>query len=94
MTSDTHFQAMDRSQSRRRVVFNPEINLGHILQVIAFLAAAFVAYGALDKRVTITEVQMTTAAERYNELKSDIRDVQRSINELNRQLAVNSTPKK
>lgn len=40
---------------RKRLHFDPTINLGHILTFIGFLVAGFVAYATVDKRLTVVE---------------------------------------
>lgn len=106
-TQDANVDALDRSQPRRRVVFDPTINLGHLISLSAFLIAALMAYSTLDKRVTLTEMQGQVSSDRdaaqdarlkeaLAELKVDIKDVQRSVNDINRTLAITSStsPKK
>ena len=43
--------------TRRRIVFDPTINLGHVLSFIAFLAVGGGAYLNIEKRVTVQEVR-------------------------------------
>lgn len=85
--------------SRKRFHFDPTINLGHVLTFIGFMLAGFAAYGNLDKRLTIAEVQNTAAIERTSEqdkrikeslqeLRADVKDVQRAVNDINRTLAM------
>ena len=82
----------------RRVHFDPTINLGHILTFAGFMIAGFGAWGNIDKRLTLTEVQATAVLERtteqdkrtneaLRELKTDVKDVQRALNDINRTLA-------
>jgi hypothetical protein len=35
--------------------FDPTVNLGHILTFAGFMVSGFVAYGVMDKRVTVLE---------------------------------------
>jgi hypothetical protein len=85
--------------ARKRFHFDPTINLGHVLTFIGFMLAGFAAYGNLDKRQTVVEVQNSAAIERsgeqdkrikesLSELKTDIKDVQRAVNDINRTLAL------
>lgn len=87
----------------RRVMFDPTINLGHVLTFAGFLVTGFSAYSALDKRVTVMEQQAVAVVDRSREqdarlkdslleLKSDIKDLQRSVNDVNRTLT-NPRPK-
>ena len=84
-------------QARKRINFDPTINLGHILTFAGVMLAGIGAYGNLDKRMTVSEVQNMVAAERTKEqdrrikeslqdLKVDIKDVQRAVNDINRTL--------
>lgn len=90
---------------RKRVQFDPTINLGHILTFVGFMLAGFGAWGNIDKRITLTEVQATAAVERTNdqdrrmnetlkELKTDIKDVRQAVNDINRTLAITAPGKK
>lgn len=90
---------------RKRVQFDPTINLGHILTFVGFLLAGFGAWGNIDKRITLTEMQSTAAVERTNdqdkrmsetlkELKTDIKDVRQAVNDINRTLAIVAPGKK
>lgn len=99
--SDSTFGAAppERTYRQSRVRFDPTINLGHILTFVGFMLAGFAAYGNIDKRITLTELQSTAAVERtgeqdkrmsesLKELKTDIKDVQRAVNDINRTLAI------
>lgn len=106
--SDSTFGPAPSPQNFRhsgRVRFDPTINLGHILTFLGFMLAGFAAYGNIDKRITLTELQSTAAIERTSEqdkrmseslkeLKTDIKDVQRAVNDINRTLAIVSVPSK
>lgn len=90
-------------QPKKRINFDPTINLGHILTAIAFLSSGFVAYNNLDKRISLQE-QSTVAAqiqrnekdaafkETLTDMKSDVRELGRAINDLTK--SINSSPKK
>lgn len=86
-------------QARKRLNFDPTINLGHVLTFVGFMVAGFGVYGNVDKRLTITEVQSAASADRagdqdkrikesLQELKTDVKDVQRAVNDINRTLAL------
>jgi hypothetical protein len=86
-----------QSHHRRRVSFDPTINLGHMLTFVGFIVAIFVTFSAQEKRVAVVEQQSASLVERLRdqdvrfkeglgELKSDIKDLQRSVNEVNRTL--------
>ncbi|WP_250438718.1 hypothetical protein [Delftia tsuruhatensis] len=83
---------------RRRMVFDPTVNLGHMLTFVGFLVAGFSAYSTLDKRVSVTEIQATVAIERMREqdsrmketltdIRRDVKDLQKSVNDVNRYLS-------
>lgn len=76
---------------RRRVAFDPTINLGHVLTFIGFMIAGFSAYSTLDKRVTLIESQMLTSSvqvrdqdsrlkEMLSDIRSDVKELQRTVN--------------
>ena len=87
---------------RRKVNFDPTINLGHLLTFAGFIVMGFSAYSALDKRVTVIEAHATQVESRakdqdarfketLGEIRADVKDLQRSVNDVNRNLR-NSTP--
>lgn len=89
---------VEATHPRRRVAFDPTINLGHVLTFVGFLVTGFSAYSTLDKRVTIIESQSAAVVERsreqdsrlketLSEIKSDVKDLQRSVNDVNRNLS-------
>lgn len=81
-----------------RVSFDPTINLGHVLTFIGFIVSGFTAYNALDKRVTVIESQTAAIVERtrdqdvrlkdtLTEIKGDVKELQRSVNDAVRTLS-------
>ena len=83
---------------RKRLNFDPTINAGHILTFISMVVAVGVSYSLLDKRVGVLEERSNTAIiqaadkqaeqkESLREIKSDIKDLQRSVNEISRAVA-------
>jgi len=83
---------------RKRLTFDPTINAGHILTFISMVVAVMVSYSLLDKRVGVLEERSNTAIsqaadrqteqkESLREIKSDIKDLQRSVNEISRAVA-------
>ncbi len=97
-TTDGHGVAM-----RRRVTFDPTINLGHVLTFIGVMVAGLSAYSGLDKRVTLIESQAAVISERSREqdmriketlgdIRSDVKDLQRTVNDVNRTVNA-STPR-
>src|SRR3989344_4817602 len=65
--SSSDFTPLVETHHRRRVAFDPTINLGHVLTFVGFLITGFSAYSALDKRVTLIESQSATVVERTRE---------------------------
>ena len=83
---------------RKRLTFDPTINAGHILTFVAMAIGVMTSYSMLDKRIGVLEERSTTvisqAADRQaeqkeslKEIKSDVKDLQRSVNEIGRALA-------
>ncbi len=81
-----------------RVSFDPTINLGHVLTFVGFIVSGFTAYNALDKRVTVIESQTAAIVERtrdqdvrlkdtLTEIKGDVKELQRSVNDAVRTLS-------
>lgn len=81
-----------------KVKFDPTINLGHILTFAAMVIGVMSSYSLLDKRVGVLEERsnqaMTQAADKVaeqkeslKEIKTDVKDLQRSVNEISRLLA-------
>lgn len=81
-----------------RVSFDPTINLGHVLTFVGFIVSGFTAYNALDKRVTVIESQAAAIVERtrdqdvrlkdtLTEIKGDVKELQRSVNDAVRTLS-------
>lgn len=89
----------DPTTDRKRLTFDPTINAGHILTFISMAVAVMVSYSLLDKRVGVLEERSNTAIaqaadrqseqkESLREIKSDIKDLQRSVNEISRAVTV------
>ena len=83
---------------KKRLTFDPTINAGHILTFISMVVAVMVSYSLLDKRVGVLEERSRDAIiqaadkqaeqkESLREIKSDIKDLQRSVNEISRAVA-------
>ena len=80
-----------------RIKFDSTISLGHVLTFVSLIAAGFGAYNGVVKRVTVLEEQRRSDSDRsseidrrmkdtLNEMRGDFKEMQRSINELNRTL--------
>ena len=87
---------------RRRVVFDPTINLGHVLTFMGFMVAGFSAYGTLDKRITLIESQQVTSSvhlrdqdsrlkETLSDIRADVKDLQRTVNFVSRTVSSTSS---
>lgn len=83
------------SSHRKRLVFDPTINLGHVLTFLGFMVAGFSAYSSLDKRVTLVEQTAVITQERTRErdaqvketlaeVKGDVKDVSRTLSDVQR----------
>ncbi len=62
-----------------RIRFNPEINLGHLVQLFGFVLAVVGLYYAMDKRVTILERGNATQASQLTELVRIVDENSKSI---------------
>lgn len=98
MSNNSDFTTPVEQQRHRRVSFDPTINLGHVLTFVGFLVTGFSAYSTLDKRVSLIESQTTVVMDRSREqdtrlketlaeIKLDVKDLQRSMNDVNRNLS-------
>jgi hypothetical protein len=84
----------------KKLTFDPTINAGHILTFIAMVVGLMTSYSLLDKRIGVLEERSNTAIQQatertteqkdaIREIKSDIKDVQRSLNEISRAVLTN-----
>lgn len=94
MSDDTAPGALDHPQ-RRRVRFDPTINLGHVLTFLGFLATGMAAYSDLKERIAVQAVRIQAAEsdamsekgrnrESLREIKDDLKEIRRGIEDLNR----------
>lgn len=78
---------------RRKVSFDPTVNLGHLLTFVGFIATGAIGYFDLRERIAINEqrvIGMSTemkderarTSEQLKELKADMREVRQGINDL------------
>ena len=85
---------MSDIMQRRRVAFDPTINLGHVLTFVGFMIAGFSAYSTLDKRVTLIESQIvansTHVRDQDSRLKETLSDIRADVKELQRTINFNS----
>lgn len=91
--SNTDHSPLDAGVPRRKVVFDPTINLGHVLSFVGFLAVGAGAYLNIEKRVTVqetrsamfereAEAEKKRTGDSLNEIKNDIKEVRRGIDDL------------
>lgn len=94
MSDKTAPGALDHAQ-RRRVRFDPTINLGHLLTFVGFLATGMAAYSDLRERIAVQAVriqaaEMEAAAEKIRnrdslrEIKDDLKEIRRGVEDLAR----------
>ena len=94
MANNSDYSMLDFPKERRRVRFDPTINLGHILTFCGFIIAGMGAWSTLDRRVTIVEqavpaitvqsdIRDKQTQQALANLRNDIHDVQSSVNSLN-----------
>lgn len=92
MSDKTAPGALDHAQ-RRRVRFDPTINLGHVLTFLGFLATGMAAYSDLKERIAVQAVriqaaEMEAAAEKIRnrdslrEIKDDLKEIRRGVEDL------------
>lgn len=83
---------------KRRPIFEPTINLGHVLTFIGFIGMGFGAYSNLEKRISLLEHQNLAfehstveqerrLADNVREMKADLKEVRRSIDDINRNIS-------
>jgi hypothetical protein len=86
------------AQREHRVKFDSTISLGHVLTFVSLVAGGFGAYNGVDKRLTVLEEQRRISEQQVSErdrfwreavteIKIDVKDVQRSINDVGRFLS-------
>lgn len=63
MPNTTDHSDMDPHPHRKKVNFDPTINLGHVLTVIAFVASGSVAYFDLRERISNNEIRTQAVAD-------------------------------
>ena len=87
--------AHSAAKPRRRVVFDPTINLGHVLTFIGFISTGVLAYQNLDRRQTVQETrfqiaqehqreQDTRLKEALSELRADVKELRKTVEDFNR----------
>ncbi len=95
MIDSDHLGPDSVGKHRRRVQFDPTINLGHILTFVGFIAAGSVAYFDLRERISVGELRDQSMAadiasekirlrDTLQDLREDMREVRRGVDDLNR----------
>ena len=92
-------------KKRKKLIFDPTINLGHILTFVSFVIIGISIYSSLDKRVLILETstarqdlrdvnQDTNQTRISTEMKDATIDIKHSVERLNEKLdRINDTRK-
>lgn len=81
------------AQPKRRVQFDPTINLGHVLTFVGFIATGSVAYFDLRERISMQEIRTIAVSaeidnekartrETLKEMRDDVREVRRGVEDL------------
>lgn len=70
------------------VNFRRDIDLGHLIALASFLIALFVYASAFDRRQTITEQKQAASDVQAAEMKADIKEIKKTVNEIGTNLAV------
>lgn len=93
MNPDSDNMPLDQPHQRRRVQFDPTINLGHVLTFLGFLATGSVAYFDLRERIAMQELRTASVSveienekartrETLREMRDDMREVRRGVEDL------------
>jgi hypothetical protein len=91
--TDTDSAPLAGARKSRRPIFDPTINLGHVLTFIGFLAVGGGAYLNIEKRVTVQEVRsemferaskedIARTSNAISDIRNDIKEVRRGVDEL------------
>ncbi|MGE4241733.1 hypothetical protein [Ramlibacter sp.] len=81
----------------RKPIFDPTINLGHVLTAIAIAGGGAGIWSATERRLALQEERQAQTNERVaeqkeviREIRNDVKDVQRTVNDIVR----SATPKR
>lgn len=97
--SNTDFDQLDPQKRRQFIRFDPTINTGALLEVVAIVVSVTLAYSALKsdqatQKIELDQVKASAAADKTStkesltEIKGDVKEIQRSLVEVNKVLAV------
>lgn len=95
--TDSGPMPLDHRVQRRKVTFDPTINLGHVLTALAFLGTSAVGYFDLRERISNNEIRTQAVATELQAEKArnekailamgeDVREVRRGVNEILRSM--------
>lgn len=98
MPLDSGLSPLDGSP-RKYVKFDPQINTGHIVQIIVLIIGGFTAYGAIKadqqaQRSDLEQVKAVATVERAQnaqalaDLKTDMKEMRTSLNDVKESLAI------
>ena len=85
---------MAEPTERRRLTFDPTINAGHIISLLAFLITLVVGWSTLDKRVVVLEEARKTQAQvdqhqdamqrsNVDSVRESLQEIKQGVRELN-----------
>lgn len=91
--TDSDSAPLEHRPKSRRPVFDPTINLGHVLTFVGFLSVGGGAYLNIEKRVTVQEVRsemferaskedIARTSNALSDIRNDIKEVRRGVDEL------------
>lgn len=92
-TGTDQLAAVLEREPRRLVRFTPEINVGHIIQILVLAAGILLGYSKLDTAISLnvqrTDIMEKLSADREgrinttnNELKADMKDIVQKVGDL------------
>lgn len=93
MTQQTIPGTLDGAQKRSKVIFDPTINLGHVLTFVGFMAAGSVAYHDLKQAQAVQAVRVEMLSREFEaeknrtgnavlEIKTDMKEIRRGVEQL------------
>ena len=77
----------DRRDRRKFVRFDPTLSAGSVLQALVVMGAVFGLYGANERDSATKRLEIDQLKETTKETKADVRDIQRTLNQMNLSLA-------
>ena len=82
---------------RKRVRYDPTVNLGHVLTFVGYIVAMGVGWGAMDKRLTVLEEarvyqqqrdasQDAAVNEKLSAIKEGVKEIRDAVEKLDRKV--------